>query len=171
MKKVRYGITEATKLNEWQSTDSCWLLKDLKETIVLGETLNETIPNLELLLLEGPLGAGKTSFVKGMAEALEINEPITSPTFPLAQHYLSGKIPLIHLDLYRLEDYKAANELFFQEEEEANSSGALIAIEWPERLNLALPEAWKITMEYRNCEERLVHVSPPELPDMQATTS
>ena len=106
-----------------------------------------------------------------MAVALGITEPITSPTFPLAQHYLSGNTPLIHLDLYRLEDYKTANELFFQEEEEANAIGALIVVEWPERLNFSLPEAWKITIEDCGNDERLVQISPPVFPDKQAKTS
>ena len=164
-------VAEASISSKWQSTDSCWLIQNLEDTIALGKAFIHKIPNLKIVLLEGPLGSGKTCFVKGMANALKINEPITSPTFPLAQHYLSGNIPLIHLDLYRLENYKAANELFFQEEEEAKTLGALIVIEWPERLNFFLPEAWKITIEYRSFEERLVHLSPPQIPDRQAKTS
>ena len=74
---------------------------------------------------EGPLGAGKTSLVQGLAGALGIQEPITSPTFALAQHYPEGTPPLVHLDLYRLEQAIAADDLFLQEEEEANAMGAL----------------------------------------------
>ncbi len=166
-----YKVVEASIASKWQSTDSCWLIQNLADTMCLGEAFIHRIPNLKLVLLEGPLGAGKTSFVKGMAKALAIEEPITSPTFPLAQHYLSGNTPLIHLDLYRLEDYKTANELFFQEEEEANALDGLIIVEWPERLNFSLPEAWKITIEYRSCEERLFHLSPPKVADKQSKTS
>ena len=77
-----------------------------------------------LLLLQGELGAGKTCLVQGLAEALGIDEPVTSPTFALAQHY-GGRLPgggatrLVHLDLYRLELAAAADELFAQEEDEA----------------------------------------------------
>ena len=118
MKKNHSGVSEASIVSEWQSTDSCWIIESLDETIALGQTLIQRIPNLKLILLEGALGAGKTSLVKGMAISLGISEPITSPTFPLAQHYPSKQKPLFHLDLYRLEDQRAANELFIEEEEE-----------------------------------------------------
>ncbi|WP_320666793.1 tRNA (adenosine(37)-N6)-threonylcarbamoyltransferase complex ATPase subunit type 1 TsaE [Prochlorococcus sp. MIT 1307] len=152
---------EASEWSQCQSTDSYWLLQNLEETIALGTKLSERIPDLKILLLEGPLGAGKTSLVKGIASGLGINEPITSPTFPLAQHYPEGNPPLFHLDLYRLEDKEAANELFLQEEEEAEDLGALIVVEWPERLSLSLPEAWKIKLKHHSDGKRLAHVIPP----------
>ena len=74
-----------------------------------------------LLLLRGELGAGKTALVQGLAAGLGIAEPITSPTFALAQHYDTdagadaGAAALVHLDLYRLEQGAAADELFAQE--------------------------------------------------------
>jgi len=86
--------------------------------------------------------------VQGLAQACGISEPITSPTFALAQHYPEGNPPLVHLDLYRLDTPQAANELFLQEDEEAQSIGALMAVEWPERLSLELPEAWILKLEY-----------------------
>ena len=119
---------ETPHLMQWQSKDSYWILKNLEETIALGEALLKTIPNMNLLLLEGPLGAGKTSLVKGIAIGLGIKEPITSPTFPLAQRYSTGEKPLFHIDLYRLEDHKTADELFIQEEEEAKTLDALIVV-------------------------------------------
>ena len=60
-----------------------------------------------------------------------IKESITSPTFPLSQHYPSGSPPLIHIDLYRIEETSAANEFFLQEEEECKTMGALMVVEWP----------------------------------------
>lgn len=83
-------------------------------------------PGPLLLLLQGDLGAGKTCLVQGLAEGLGIAEPITSPTFALAQHY-EGRLAdgaltrLVHLDLYRLEAGAAADELLAQEEEEATA--------------------------------------------------
>ncbi len=148
-------------MNQWQSTDSCWLLKDLKATMMLGTVLNDIVPNLKLLLLEGPLGAGKTSLVKGIGLSLGIDEPITSPTFALAQHYQSGKSPLFHLDLYRLEDHKDADNLFIQEEEEALSLGALLVVEWPERLNVSLTDAWTMKLKYENENQRFAQLIPP----------
>ncbi len=161
MQKNFYKNSKRPNLNQGQSTDSSWILKNLEETIALGETLLKTIPNIKLLLLEGPLGVGKTSLVKGIAIGLGIHEPITSPTFPLAQHYLSGDSPLFHLDLYRLENHKAADELFIQEEEEAKTIDALMIVEWPERLKISLRDAWKLNLQYGMQQGRSAHLIPP----------
>ena len=104
-----------------------------------------------ILQLRGDLGAGKTCLVQGLAEGLGIAEPITSPTFALAQHY-AGVLPdgsrtaLVHLDLYRLEQPAAADELLAQEEEEAMALGALLAVEWPERLSSPPAGAWLVVL-------------------------
>jgi len=94
-----------------------WVLKDLSATRKLGAKLARRLPSSSVLLIQGKLGAGKTSLVQGIATGLEITEPITSPTFALAQRYLDGKYPLIHIDLYRLQNTNDANILFLQEEE------------------------------------------------------
>ncbi|MCT0218904.1 tRNA (adenosine(37)-N6)-threonylcarbamoyltransferase complex ATPase subunit type 1 TsaE [Synechococcus sp. CS-1329] len=103
-----------------------------------------------LLLLQGDLGAGKTCLVQGLAQGLGIGEPITSPTFALAQHYsgqLNGRSThLVHLDLYRLEQPEAADELFTQEDEEALELEAVLAVEWPERLGVMPTPAWQVEL-------------------------
>ncbi len=81
------------------------------------------------ILLKGQIGTGKTSFVKGIAKGLQIKENITSPTFALSHHYNSGKMPLIHMDLYRLENSLSAKELFFEEEEELEQCNGIMVIE------------------------------------------
>jgi len=112
--------------------------------------------------LYGPLGAGKTTLVKGIAKSLRIQEPITSPTFPLSQHYPLGSPPLIHLDLYRIEEPHAANEFFLQEEEESKAMGAFMVVEWPERLSLQMPDAWRGKLEYSlNKKARYFQLIPP----------
>jgi tRNA threonylcarbamoyladenosine biosynthesis protein TsaE len=98
--------------------------------------------------------------VQGLAEGIGIAEPITSPTFALAQHYPQGTPQLVHLDLYRLEHPAAADELFLQEEEEARAAGALMAVEWPERLGLDLPEAWRLELIHQD-ESRLAQLTTP----------
>ena len=145
-----------------QTNNFCWTLDKPESTISLGSTLTKKIPDLSILLLNGPLGAGKTTLVKGIAKSLRIKEPITSPTFPLSQHYPSGSRPLVHLDLYRIEKTSAANEFFLQEEEESKIMGALMIVEWPERLSLAIPDAWrgKLTYSSRN-KARLFQLIPP----------
>ena len=143
------GDAEASGSLIKQSTDWSWTLKDLEATRALGRYLVQQPERPSLLLLEGTLGAGKTSLVQGIASAVGINEPITSPTFALAQHYPQGQPPLVHLDLYRLELPAAADDLFLQEEEEALGMGAMLVVEWSERLSLSLPDAWRLQLSHR----------------------
>jgi tRNA threonylcarbamoyladenosine biosynthesis protein TsaE len=88
-------------------------VENLKETLNLGKKVSHKLNPESIVLLQGPIGAGKTSFVQGIAQGLSISEDITSPTFALSHHYNSGKIPLIHLDLYRLDNVSSAKEVFF----------------------------------------------------------
>ena len=134
------------------------LLADAAATSALGRRLAQrwlALPAAErpVLLLQGDLGAGKTCLVQGLAAGLGIGEPVTSPSFALAQHY-QGASPadaaataLVHLDLYRLEQPAAADELFAQEEEEALLLGALLAVEWPGRLSCRPEGAWLVTLQ------------------------
>lgn len=119
-----------------------------------------------ILLLSGGLGAGKTCLVQGLAAELGINEAITSPTFALAQHYQgqgsAGVTALVHLDLYRLELAAAADDLFAQEEEEAAALGALLAVEWPERLGFWPQGAWQVELQLEG-EGRLALIRRPQL--------
>ena len=146
-----------------QQTDNfCWTLDKPESTMSLGSTLTKKFPNLRILLLNGPLGAGKTTLVKGIAKSLKIQEPITSPTFPLSQHYSLGSPPLIHLDLYRIEDTHTANEFFLQEEEESKAIGALMVVEWSERLSLTMTDAWRGNLNYcSDNKSRFFQLTPP----------
>ena len=121
---------------------------NLNETLNLGEKLSRKLNPQSIVLLNGPIGAGKTSFVKGIARGLSISEDITSPTFALSHHYNSGKIPFIHLDLYRLDNSSSSKEVFFSEEEEALQSEAILVIEWPELIEPLIKDFWKIEISY-----------------------
>ena len=123
-------------------------IENLKETLNLGEKISQKLNPKSIVLLKGPIGAGKTSFVQGIAKGLSISEDITSPTFALSHHYSSGKIPLIHLDLYRLESISSAKEVFFSEEEEAIQNKAILVIEWPELIEPLIENFWKIEISY-----------------------
>ena len=127
------------------------LLPDVESTKALGRQLALNWLKFEqqkpCLLLEGNLGSGKTTLVQGIAEGLEIFEPVTSPTFALAQHYRGLGGALTHLDLYRLEQPASADEVFCQEEEEAHEMGALMAVEWAERLSFKPQKHWMIYLE------------------------
>ena len=127
-------------------------IENLKETLNLGEKFSQKLNPQSIVLLQGPIGAGKTSFVQGIAKGLSISEDITSPTFALSHHYNSGTIPLIHLDLYRLENISSARDFFFSEEEEAIQRKAILVIEWPELIEPFIKNFWKIEISYaKNC--------------------
>ena len=121
---------------------------NLTETIKLGRDFAQGLNPQSIILLQGPIGAGKTSFVQGIAEGLSISEDIISPTFALSHHYNSGKIPLIHLDLYRLRDSLMAKEFFLDQEEEANHNEAILVIEWPQLIEPIIDNFWKIEISY-----------------------
>ena len=99
-------------------------------TFALGATLGATLEPGTFVLLHGDLGAGKTAFVRGMVVGLGGNmDDVSSPTFVLIQHY-KGRIPLVHVDLYRLESGAAVDDLGLEE----MANGAVVAIEWAEHL-------------------------------------
>ena len=123
-------------------------VENLKGTIKLGKEFAQGLNPKSIVLLQGPIGAGKTSFVQGIAEGLCIEEDITSPTFSLSHHYNSGTIPLVHMDLYRLKESLIAQEFFASEEEEAIENESIIVIEWPELIKPVLNNFWRIEISY-----------------------
>ena len=137
-------------------------IENLKETLNLGKKLSHKLNPQSIVLLKGPIGAGKTSFVKGIAKGLSISEEITSPTFSLSHHYNSGKIPLIHLDLYRLENISSAKEFFLSEEEEATQKQAILVIEWPELIEPVIDNSWKIKISYAKNYGRNYEIRDPK---------
>ncbi|HEV7744236.1 MAG TPA: tRNA (adenosine(37)-N6)-threonylcarbamoyltransferase complex ATPase subunit type 1 TsaE [Pyrinomonadaceae bacterium] len=110
-----------------------WTTRTVQETFNLGQQIGAQLRGGEILLLDGSLGAGKTVFVKGLASALDIDpEEVTSPSFTLVNPY-SGRLPLFHIDLYRLESGAAAAQAV-DLEELLTDERAVIVIEWAERL-------------------------------------
>ena len=137
-------------------------VENLTETLLLGEKLSQNLKPQSIVLLKGPIGAGKTSFVQGIAKGLSISEDITSPTFALSHHYDTGKIPLIHLDLYRLDNITSAKEVFYFEEEEAKQSQAIMVIEWPELIEPLIENFWKIEISYAKNYGRNYDITDPK---------
>jgi tRNA threonylcarbamoyladenosine biosynthesis protein TsaE len=121
------------------------------ETAAIAGDLAATLSPGDVLLLSGNLGAGKTAFVRGLAEGLGIDpEDVSSPTFTLVHEYSGGRLTLYHVDLYRLE--KAATDDLGLEELE----GGVLAIEWPDRLTHSLPGARRIAIEILDDDQRRI---------------
>ena len=106
------------------------------ETWALARELAEELGAGTVLALHGDLGAGKTCFIQGLAAALEIDEPVTSPTYTLIGEY-EGRLPLHHIDLYRLSGPAEALGLGLEEYFDAEG---ITAIEWAERADGLLPK-------------------------------
>lgn len=106
------------------------------ETQELAEALAEVLPENAVLALEGDLGAGKTTFVGGLARKWGIVEPVTSPTYNLFSIYKGNRM-LAHLDAYRLQDAADMDALML---EEFLVPPYCLAVEWPSRIHEWLPE-------------------------------
>jgi len=110
-----------------------WLSDSPTETFNLGAMVGSQLSGGEILLLSGPLGAGKTVFVKGLAHGLEIDpEEVTSPSFTLVNPY-DARLRLYHIDLYRLDEGASAAHAV-DLDELLSDEQAVIVIEWAERL-------------------------------------
>lgn len=122
--------------------------RDESETISLAQNLeSEKFENM-IICLEGDLGSGKTLFTKGFAQALGINENITSPTFNIIKEYLSGEMPLYHMDVYRLDgkiDGVGIEEYF--------TKGGVVIIEWSDTIKDYLPKE-RLDIKFKILDEK-----------------
>jgi tRNA threonylcarbamoyladenosine biosynthesis protein TsaE len=126
------------------------------ETAAAGKTLAASLQPGAVVLLYGDLGAGKTAFVRGIAEGLDIDPAaVTSPTFTLVQEYRGGQLPLYHVDLYRLE----AVEVDDLGLEEMTLEGGVTAIEWPDRLPRPFADAIVVRIEHGDASTRTIHIA------------
>lgn len=107
-----------------------------KATEQLGERLSATVPPVRLLYIRGPLGAGKTTLVRGLLRGLGYEGPVKSPTFTLVEPYDLAKATVNHFDLYRVTD---PQELEFLALRDYIGSGNVCIVEWPERGADVLP--------------------------------
>jgi tRNA threonylcarbamoyladenosine biosynthesis protein TsaE len=115
-----------------------------EETAGLARALAQSVKAGDVLLLSGTLGAGKTAFVRGLAEGLGVDaREVSSPTFTLVHEYRGGRLTLYHADLYRL-DRAATADLGL---EELGVADGVLAIEWPDRLTHVLEGARHVNIE------------------------
>ena len=125
------------------------------ETIELAQNFEaEKFPNM-IICLNGELGSGKTVFTKGIAQALGINEVITSPTFTIIKEY-DGELPLYHMDVYRLDGNTDGVNI-----EEYYNKGGVVVIEWSNMIKNILPsERLDITFKIIDENKRLLILEP-----------
>jgi tRNA threonylcarbamoyladenosine biosynthesis protein TsaE len=128
------------------------------ETAMVGRDLASTLSAGDIVLLYGDLGAGKTAFVRGLAEGLGV-EPgeVSSPTFTLVQEYRGGRVPLLHVDLYRLDDSREIDDLGLDE----IAAGAVLTIEWADKLPGGWPGAIEIRFEHADGDTRNLAINYP----------
>ncbi|MSQ62171.1 MAG: tRNA (adenosine(37)-N6)-threonylcarbamoyltransferase complex ATPase subunit type 1 TsaE [Dehalococcoidia bacterium] len=107
-----------------------------EETATLAERLGRAVERGAILLLEGELGAGKTTFVQGLARGIGLTDYVRSPSFVLVHEYRNGPLPLFHADFFRLSGAAETLDLGL---EDLAAPGVLV-IEWPERAESVLPE-------------------------------
>ena len=125
------------------------------ETIAAGRDLAARVHPGDVVLLTGDLGAGKTAFVRGLAGGLGIDAgEVTSPTFTLIQEYSGGRMPLYHVDLYRLKPIEV-DDLGL---EELTSEGGVTAVEWPDRLPRPFEGAIRVRIEHGHDNHRTIHI-------------
>jgi tRNA threonylcarbamoyladenosine biosynthesis protein TsaE len=124
---------------------------------IAAEVATQLTPGT-VIALTGDLGAGKTTFMQGIAFALGIKRPITSPTFTLCQEYQTPNFKLVHMDLYRLNGPDDLLTIGFPEHLE---SGAVVAVEWPERGgDLIPPDALHISLALSDeAETRTIEIT------------
>lgn len=109
----------------------------LDDTIRLGEAIAGLMEMNDCVVLSGDLGAGKTQFAKGFAAGLGVDDEITSPTFNILFEYVGDELPLLHFDLYRLDEEDELTDIDFFGLLE---SGAVCLIEWGDKFPAAMPD-------------------------------
>ena len=125
------------------------------ETRAIAAALSATLAPGAVLLLSGDLGAGKTAFVRGLAEGLGIDAgEVTSPTFTLVHEYRGGRLPLVHVDLYRL-DRAELDEIGLDQDLAARG---VTAVEWAERLSRRIPDAVSVTITDQGGDRRAIAI-------------
>jgi tRNA threonylcarbamoyladenosine biosynthesis protein TsaE len=126
------------------------------ETEALGERLGRELAPGDVVLVSGPLGAGKTTLIRGICRALGVTETVTSPTFTIGQRY-AGRVPVSHLDLYRLDDLDAEDPALL---DDYLTGEAVALIEWPQVAEPAVERVTRrVELRHAGGDERDVIVS------------
>ncbi len=123
----------------------------------LGAALGEVARAGDLLVLTGPLGAGKTVLAQGLALGLGVRERVTSPTFVIAHVHRDGRLPFVHVDAYRLSSVAEVDDLDL----DASLAESVTAVEWGSGLVEGLADAWlEVRIERHDDDTRTVTLVP-----------
>ena len=106
----------------------------IQDTFKIAKNFAKKIKNPSIILLKGDLGAGKTHFVKGMAQGMKIKTQVTSPTFTIMNQYEGGRLPIFHFDMYRLTSKEEALEAGLGEYFDTKTLNGVSVVEWPENV-------------------------------------
>jgi len=142
-------------------------LPDAEATRKFGVALGRSLAAGTVILLQGDLGAGKTTLVQGIAEGLEIQDSVESPTFTLINEYLTGRIPLYHLDLYRLEPEEVEGLHLESYWDGLEIDLGIVAIEWAERLPYKPDNYLQICLSYCDSGRQIELIGDGDLLDWQ----
>lgn len=127
-------------------------VNNLKQTQKLAKKFAKTLVGGEVVLLNGDLGAGKTTFTKFVAKALGVKDEVTSPTFTIMKQYQGKKLKLLHFDMYRIESADESIGFGFDDYIKNRDYGAVIFIEWSERVT-QLIEGESIVVDIKRVDE------------------
>ena len=141
-------------------------LPDAEATRKFGVALGRSLAAGTVILLQGDLGAGKTTLVQGIAEGLEIQDSVESPTFTLINEYLIGRMPLYHLDLYRLEPEEVEALHLESYWDGLERDLGIVAIEWAERLQYKPDNYLQICLSYQDNGRQIEVISHGQLLDL-----
>ncbi len=136
------------------------ILSSIEASQAFGESWAKELTGGEIFALHGVLGAGKTQLVKGLARGLGFEGDVTSPTFTIIHEYRGGRLPLYHIDLYRIGSEKEAVDLGL---EEFLPGDGVTVIEWPDRIPSLLPP------ETRQWELKVVSLTERVIRDVSET--
>jgi tRNA threonylcarbamoyladenosine biosynthesis protein TsaE len=131
------------------------ILNSVEAAQAFAESWATGLAGGEIFALHGVLGAGKTQLAKGLARGLGFHGDVTSPTFTIVHEYRGGRLPMYHIDLYRIQSEKEAVDIGL--EEYLPARGAVTLIEWPDRIASILPpETQHWELEVVSLTERVI---------------